>query len=269
MKKMISRITLVLVLMITCLSASAQEVADSVPQPVSEEYKDQVIRQLADKYADWSTCSMSGKLSGAMLPMTASVKIYMEKDSLVIITISAPLIGEAGRIEIDRDEVLAVNKVNNTFTTLEMAEIARIMPGGLPAIQNLLLGRILVLGTDGFTTDDAESLQFLDLDDSTLMIVPEKASLVSDFIYYFLIGKSDLLLSQFAVIGMDEDWQVVCDYQYDAKGGVTINSEAAMGQAVMAATLKLNQPDLKTKEIKRIELNSRYRNTDLKGLMRF
>ena len=113
---------------------------NEIPVAVDKKVKSTVIDSITAGYDSWTEVSMSGKLSSSILPVSPSVKIYMEKGKLVEISVSAFLVGEVARIEVDTKGALIVNKMNDTYTTVSNDRIESVCPGGLEVLQNLLLG---------------------------------------------------------------------------------------------------------------------------------
>lgn len=209
---------------------------------------------------------MSGKLSSPMLPVTASLKIYMEKDRLTVIAVSAPLIGEVARIEIDPNEALIVNKMKNTYTTVEMERIEPVCPGGLSALQNMLLGRINILGKGELNKKNSADLNIYDTGTSWTLL-PEQDLENADFVYLYTLTKSPLQLERMIVITESGFGEAECDYVWGKKD-LTLNLTVDMGGKAMEASVKLNEPDSKTKKMERIQLNSKYKRVDARGILK-
>ena len=217
-------------------------------------------------YYDWDTLSMSGKLSSPMLPLTASVKVYMEKDSLILISVSAPLMGEVARIEADNNEILAVNKMQNSFTRVSTEEIESMCPGGLTAIQNLLLGRISIIGSGELSDVNSDDIEIYPVNKEGWMILPNQDLEGAPYVYFYTVDSFAYLLDRFIVLSQDEAMSMDCEYSWSAKN-VSIEMRSELNGKGISATLKLNYPDEKTKTLNRINLNSKYREVSLGRLL--
>lgn len=246
-------------------AAYGQEIND--PVPVETEVRQEIVDSVSSSYYDWNTLSMSGKLSSPLLPMSVSTKVYMERGKLLIITLSAPLVGEAGRIEIDTEQALVVNKMNNSFISIGMEEIEPMCPGGLQALQNLLLGRVTLLGEGQLDASNAGGIQIYSADDDTWMLLPNQDIESAPYVYFYTLDKTSLMLDRFAVLSQSGNSEVDCFYTWDKKN-YTINFENVLNGKGMEATLRLNYPDDVAKPVQRMELSKKYRQTDLKGLMK-
>lgn len=237
------------------------------PLPLDQEARMALVDSISGTYYDWEAVSISGKLSGPMLPVTASVKIYMEKGKLLVVSISAPLVGEAARIEIDRKQALLVNKMKSKYTTIDIVELEPLFPGGLEAIQNLILGRINILGEGELNPGNAGAVNVYATDPKDWIILPEQDLEGAPFVYLYTVDRSTLLLDRFIVMSEMQASEGSCTYSYPSKG-ITIDMDMNMNGNVLGATLRLNEPDSKTKEISRIDLSSKYKKTDLRGVLK-
>lgn len=245
--------------------ANAQQ--EGEPLPIADSYKLQLVDSITAGYTPWSEMSFSGKLSSPMLPMSASVKVYMVKDEFISIAVSAPLIGEVARMEIDGAQILAVNKFNNTYSTVEMAEVEPFCPGGLTAIQNLLLGRISLLGSGELCAANASDTDIYSADSGDWLILPRQDLENGEYVYYYMVDKISLLLERFMVMMQNESDFVEFDYGWKSNER-TIDIFTQLGARSLSATLKLNAPDSKTKKMERFELTSKYRKVAPKGLLK-
>lgn len=262
MNKSISRYILAFLLVVTAVMARGQE---AEPQPIGAAQKKQIVENITAGYNSWDKMSISGKLSSDMLPLSPSVKIYMERGKLVVMSISAPLVGEVARIEMDRDFLLVVNKFANTYTTASIEEIEPMCPGGLDALQNMLLARVNILGKGELTKKLAGDIEIYDKEGADWLILPNQDLETAEYVYYYLVGKERCELSRFMVIA--ESAEAGCAYTYNAKN-TTLDFEAIFGNKRLSASLRLNLPDEKVKPLERIDLGSKYREVSRSQILR-
>lgn len=241
--------------------------ADDDPKPIPNKQKKELIDSITKSYSNWKNISLSGKLSSSMLPVSASVKIYMEKNKLIVMSISAPIMGEVARLEIDEDRVIAVNKLKSKYSTLEMEEISTFCPGGLEAVQNLLLGRISLLGTGQLKSSDADLLDIYKTEYGDWLLLPNNQLASADYIYLYLINMNNLLLDKFMVMTQDGSPVGECDYEWSKKD-YTINFLVTLRGKPMEMKLKLNSPDSSAKKLNRIDLSNKYREVAPKDLVK-
>lgn len=240
---------------------------DGQPLPLPPAERQLVVDSIIADYYAWENISMSGKLSSPMLPVTASVKIYMEKGNIILVSVSAPIIGEAARIEIDGQEALVVNKLKNSYTVVAMEDLETFCPGGLNALQDLILGRIDILGKGELGHDDAGLLDLYDTGEGSWMLLPAQDLDNAPYVYFYTVNCESYLPERLAVIAQNGEGEMDCYYVWDRKN-VILNFLASLGGKGMEATLRLNNPDTTVKPLSRLELSSKYRQTDLKGVLK-
>lgn len=264
MNNKIIHIFILLCLTLCNLKAEAQDELN----PVDDGLKKEIINSITSPYYAWNEISMSGKLNSPMLPVMATVKVYMQQDEELIISISAIWVGEAARIEIDRNGALIVNKLKNKYAYIPMSDMERACPGGLGAIQNLLLGRITLLGSGQLSISDSDNIEIYDSNPDLWLLVPDQ-ELVEGAMYNYIyaVDRIDYLLQDFIVVAEQDNGMVTCSYTQE-KRGMSISMDATMNGKGLQGVLTLNKPDASPKKISRIELGSKYQQTDLRGVLR-
>lgn len=106
-----------------------------------------MAQSILNRYVAWKNAEFSGRIRlNAGLPVTPSIKLYLERDSMIQISIRAPFIGEVGRVEITPTTFLAVNKYNRNYCRESTSNIMNSYPNLISDIQSLLLGRIVLVG---------------------------------------------------------------------------------------------------------------------------
>lgn len=238
------------------------------PLPVDAAERLAIIDSITAGYADWTDCSLSGKLSSDMLPLSPSVKIYMVKGELIVISVSAPLIGEAARIEIDRQNALVVNKLSNVYSQFSMEMVEPILPGSLEAMQNLLLGRITILGSGELSPENASQVQIYDTTPGIWTVIPNQDLENAPYVYLYAVDCADALLGRLMILAQDGSMTLDESYSW-GRNDYTLTLTAATGSRQSQATLKLNYPDARTKAIDRIKLSSKYRQVSPSNLLKF
>lgn len=122
--------------------------------------KKEVLEVLVPKYAAWNGVEINGKLKMSGLPLSPSLRIYMQQGSRISMSIRVPLLGEVGRIEIDGDSLVAVNKMKGTYVEASLTNALLEYPGLLSDVQSVLLGRVVVLQKGELNRDNANGLGF-------------------------------------------------------------------------------------------------------------
>lgn len=232
--------------------------AEPEPLPIATERKKAIVDSIASTYTPWNTVSMSGKMSSSMFPISPSVKIYMERGKLVVISISVPIMGEVGRMEIDKKEAIAVNKTNNKYTAVDLQDLNAFCPGGLEALQNMILRRVTLLGSGELKKKDADKLEIYATDYGDWLLLPNQQMETEEYIYLYLLDMATLQADKFLVMNQEGDPVGECAYS-DTKNGYTLTLSAKLKGRPMEMQLKLDNPDKAPKKIDRIALGNKYK----------
>lgn len=144
------------------------------PEPLSKKERKEVVKSITSDYIAWHKAGWTGKLKSDMLPLSPTIKVYMERGSLILISVRAPLVGEVVRIEADKDQLLLVNKMKKCYTPLSLKGKENWLAMG----QSLLLGRMVVVGSGELSASDSNHLTIYDMggdtsSDAGYLIVPE------------------------------------------------------------------------------------------------
>lgn len=178
----------------------------------------EIVNKILNGYTEWQSASFTGKLRTSMLklPVSPTVKIYMEKGELIQLSVSAPFIGEVGRAEITPSEVLVVNKYKKTYVR-ESAEAAMSRDRGLlDEVQSLLLGRIVILGKGELSMGLLKDVLFERENNGEWIVVPNREGEESALQYGYVVnsnGRTQVLY------GMMQGRTETATLTYDYAGG--------------------------------------------------
>lgn len=254
-----------IIALITFHAAETKAHEAEVPQPVGKTLKEIIVDSVTENYTDWKAVAMSGKLSSPLLPLSPVVKVYMEKDSLLLISISVSLAGEVARIEIDPYKAIVVNKWKNTYATVEMEMVESFCPGGLTALQNLFLGRVTIIGEGQLSKRDCDKIEIYNTGDTSWTILPDQDLENSPFVYFYNISKKNMLPERFALLSQDGQNQADFFYRWTERNMI-LDIISRLNGLTFEATLQLNNPDTNPSCPGRFEPSSKYRKTDLRGV---
>lgn len=182
----------------------------------------EIVNKILNGYTEWQSASFTGKLRTSMLklPVSPTVKIYMEKGELIQLSVSAPFIGEVGRAEITPSEVLVVNKYKKTYVR-ESTEAAMSRDSGLlDEVQSLLLGRIVILGKGKLSMGLLNDVLFERENNGEWIVVPNREGEESGLQYGYVVnanGRTQVLYGMMQ--GRTETATLTYDY---AGGGMTL-----------------------------------------------
>ena len=248
------RISLLLVVMI---SGIATPPAISAQEPLSDRERQKVVDDVSAPWSDWETITISGKLKMAGLPLSPSVKIYMERDSLLRISLRAPLMGEVGRAEIYGDTLLVVNKMKKTFVKEPLDSVMRRYPVAVADVQSLLLGRVVIPGAGTLSAESASLVELFPEDDGQFSLIPGEEMTLAEFNYGYLIN-TDMLPAVLLVIPTENpDSSVSLTYEY-TPGGYDIFASYQSPSKIYSGTLMLDSPQEGGSPIEPIRLSGKY-----------
>lgn len=243
----------------------------AAPVDLSGRSRAEALDSVVAGYFDWSRISLSGKLRSSVLPMSVNVKIYMEKDSLMRMSISAPFVGEAARVEITPDSAVVVNKLKRRYAVIPMSEVRRFYPGTLADIQNLLLGRVAVFGVGTLSSVMEEEIRIIDDGSDVLAILPAEKNMADGLAYAYAFDRNICRLRQFVVYSGDADDLVEMDYSWKGKDNkdLTLSGQARIRNRVFDMQLALGAPESDGRRMEAFVPDTRYREVSLKEVVSF
>lgn len=198
--------------------AQDQAAEGAIPQISAEQMPmHPVIESALQTYSPWKSAEFSGKLRYEKLPLSPTVKIYMERDSLIQLSIRAPFVGEVGRIEADTQTIFAVNKLKGVYCRESMENLMKMYPGIISDIQSILLARVVLLGEGEL--DHLNYINFAVQEDpqGDYLLIAENEEESSALRYGYLISQAGRTLGLVATIpSRNIDLQV--DYSYPDRG---------------------------------------------------
>lgn len=162
-----------------CNAAARKKKGDDPKTMVVKVDTTDYYRQLAAKavaaYKPWEAVGSSGKLIVNSLPVKPTIKVHMVRDKSISLSARVPLLGEVVRIEIDRDSILAIDKMHRTYCRESMEAVKEYYGGALSDLQTLLLGRIVVFGRGELNDSLIEQMEFSPGGDGNTVMVPAEA----------------------------------------------------------------------------------------------
>lgn len=211
---------------------------------------------MAAQTPEWSTAELNGKLHMDGLPLSPSVKIFIERDQRVSVSVRAPFLGEVGRIEVNQDSIMAVNKMAKAYCAVRLED--RGLPVGLDQLQGLLLGYISLPGIGQLDTETAAVTEMYEYVTGETLVLPG-AEIATDGASYGFVTDPEQRLSEI-IVSIANDTQDMVTAVYERKGDQTaIDIEAAIGDRVYPATLQLQAPKWNTAGFEPIQINPRYK----------
>lgn len=231
----------------------------------TEEDAEELTVTLPD-YLPWDKIKIEGKLKMQGLPLSPSLKILMQRDSLIDISLRAPLIGEAGRMEITTDSITVVNKMNKTYVKEGISDFLKYYPWGISNIQDLLLARVFIPGFDLYE-NDIEDLVDIFFEDDQFNVIPKAYAKIPDVTYGYAVDESFNPLWLLILPESRPDIEIDVQYIYNLKGYDIILTYLENDKN-RNLTLELKNPELTDEKSKPIEINKKFRKLSFSDFIR-
>lgn len=116
------------------------------------------VEEITKSYRPWRSASWNGRLKSDMLPVSVTVKAYMLRDSLTLISLRAPLVGEVARVEIDNKSLLIANKMNKRYVRYDLGNFGARSRMVHSNLQDILIGRVTVIGKGTLSKADCKEV---------------------------------------------------------------------------------------------------------------
>lgn len=201
----------------------------------------QALEPVYSRYSQWQSVELSGKLTVSSLPLRPSVKIFMQRGSRLLVSVTAPFVGEVGRVDLTRDSVLLINRMRKTYCREATGQLFRICPTALSDIQDVLLGRVFSLDKGTLSAANADDFEVYECEEpaGALMAIPDNQTHAQLFTYGFQTDASGMLSLLIATIRGDRQLQVAYDYR-GKKSVMDVAYESSSRS--IAGSLELNEP---------------------------
>lgn len=274
-------------LMMLMLSVMLFPAAGATAQnPIKGKDAAHIIESISDGYKNWSRAAWSGKLSTDMLPLSATMKVYMEKGKLTLISVRAPFVGEVGRVEIDPGSVLIVNKMKHCYYRRSIADISQMSPDLTEDIQALLLGRMFVVGQGELSKKSADRVSIFPASgEGCYMILPDVPDYLSQVVYGFSTDADNRLATFVAAYGreavaveqddevdpgftFEPEVQLQAEIRYRNGKGAVADIQASMHGHTYTATLTADDIEWGGKGFSRIDVSG-YKSTSFRQVLKF
>lgn len=213
-------LSLIMILMSTSCHSAKSVTPSVVPQAEQAiaEIKDPIraaaLNAILPAYTDWQTAELSGKLRLKKLPVSPTLRIYMKRAEDISISIRVALLGEVGRIDIDKDSITAINKMKHVYCKESIAGIKYDYPDIIADVQSLLLGRVVVIRSGELSIENSGYMDYKNIAAAGWNLIYPKGRTDSDeFSYQYRISPGGLT-EQLAVMlsTADSDYALNLDY---------------------------------------------------------
>lgn len=253
-------VILVLVFSYT-ITAAAQE-------PLAGKQANAVLERVVKSYSNWGSVELNGKFRCSLLPISATVKIYMKKDKEIMASVRAPFVGEVARVEVAEDSVLIVNKMKRKYCKVATSSLNKVSPGILPDAQSLALGRLTLLGVGQLSRLYFNSVSVYDDSNCGYIILPSDKLMPEKGQYGYTVNNDGQLTSLMA-LAYNSDVCAAAEYSYYSDGGFEIDFQVTGLRKNIDASLSLSAPKWGASPMEPFEVTSRYTRTSFKNTLKF
>ena len=246
-------------------TSSSNSRIDSLLQKASQRESAEVVGRMAEHFTSWNTIMLSAQLQMDGLPLSPSLKIFMEKGKSMSISLRAPFIGEAGRLEFANDTVVAVNKMKNVYA---IADISQLMGGiefTLSDLQDVFLARAFAIGEGTITQYDKSKhgLYYAPSENYFLPPMPQSDSLL----YGFTVNVEGVV-NDFIIHDFTSGFELYCLYQYNKKSYNAV-FELTYADMQMQVILDGITCQWEAQSLSPIKLTSKMREVSVQEFLRF
>lgn len=236
-------------------------------EPLSKKEKKTVVETITEPWQEWESLTISGKLKMAGLPLSPSLKMYMAKDSIVRLSLRAPLMGEVGRAEIDSDSILIVNKMKKIYVKEPLDSLLSRYPVTLSDVQSLFLGRVVLPGFGTLSSKDFKKIELFPEEYGEYSLIPAEELELEGFGYGYLIDSESRPSVLLVIPAEKPDINVSVTYEYGDKGYDIFVSYQSPDK-IYSGTLQLEEITDGGNPIEPIKLNDKYKKMDFSDFVK-
>ena len=217
----------------------------SVVEIVSPEADDTAYVEVEwPDYDDWDVVTLEGKLKMKILPLSPSVKIFMQNNALISASLRAPFLGEVGRLEVTPEKLLIVNKMNKTYVEEDLRGRGVIGDKilGIKEVQDLLLGRFFLPGID-IKTANLDEMVDIFYEEDQFNVIPKGIAEIDGVKYGFAVDQqfNPILLVVMPNGEASADLEVSAEYVRNLTG-YNLTLAYSQGSQGMEMTFEFKNP---------------------------
>lgn len=225
------------------------------------------LNALAASYTPWSSVQLDGKLRMDKLPVSPSVRIYMEKGKKLYISVRAPFVGEVGRLELDGTQLTAVNRMKKVWVREDLGQaIGSTLPVKTEDAQDLFLGRVFLTDYGTLSTRNMALCNVYDETDCWLLVPltqPAGGSVRYGYAFDYQRRMQDLYVTT-----VSENYAALVAYSYNGRKTI-LDFDIHVRDKSYEATLTLDEPKWNPdKPLGPIEISNSWRRVDIRTFLK-
>lgn len=223
-----------------------------------------IATSVARTYKNWDKLSMNGRLRMKGLPISPGVKVYMERGSLIVISLRAPLMGEVGRVELTRDSVLMVNKMSKKYCAEDIRPYLGRLGADITNVQDLLLGRVFLLNAGTLSEGNAALVDVSTGASDTWIFTPKGQDPRAEYGFTLFQDGKMLMAAAFTT---DQQNLATAEYGYEGKD-TQVDITLKYGKKEASIALEFDAPDMKPNPIERVRINNKWEKVSIGEFIR-
>ena len=246
------------------LTATAKQSADS--ETSGDITRSEALEAIMETYVPWENVEFSGKLHQSKLPLSPTVKIYMEKGRLIQMSARAPFVGEVGRLTLTQDSILIVYKLKKSYCLESTEKLRDTYPGFLDDIQSFLLARMVVAGRGELSQENAHMIELDTSDRTQWLVTPRELPAMMDVAYGYTAlsnGRTQTLMMNMP----SKEIEVDIVYDYDG-GGMVLDLHLQTARRQLDAELDFSSVRWGGKAMDPIRLGGKYTRMGIKEFLK-
>lgn len=245
---------------------AVEEVDTAIAYTLTGAEKKLIAERIASRNTEWKKVELNGRVLIDVLPVKPTIKIYMEQGKQLLISVRAPLIGEAARIEITPEEVVGINKIKQTYFKTNPKSVLAADPNIISELQAIFLGRVALPGYGEFKLDQVDKIDILQDESDSFMVVPTET--IGDGIVNFGYSVSVTGLLE-ELVGMYKNWDGYLNLSYDYAGEkMQIKGEYVGAKSSQGVTLQFDAPQWGASGFSRMKIPANYRQVGFRELLK-
>lgn len=255
-------------LLSSCKSSAKTISTDNVDNPTEQSLEPTDARDclplIASRYTPWEAVQLSGKIKMDKLPINPSLKIYMEKNEEILISIRVPLMGEVGRIEITQDSILAINKMKNVYSSTDISPLLEKSDLSIGNLQDILLGRIYTIDEGTLTPYSHKYVETYTENNDGWYVVPSSQS--KYFNYGFKTYANGQL--QLMIMATPDGDRIDTEYTYESNNTEILLALIADADKVMEAKLSYGKIDYNPEKFARASISKKWKKVSFSDFLK-
>lgn len=266
MKQLLNKVSILcIIFFLAALPVAAQSNDSTATTQLSGKEITAAAKKIIASYSDWNTLQLSGKITIDGLFIRPSLKVWMQRDKQIIISMRAPFVGEVATIDIRPDTFCIVNKMQKVYVRESLQQLIAGLPVNISNVQDLLLGRIFVPGGQTLSTSNFTKMDFF-AGQGLLYVVPRLQQ--SLHVSAGFIAATDSGLMQGAYIeDTDNGNNAAASYSYKDKKTI-IDLVILRDAKERNIALEFSAPEKNAKPLQVAEIKKNYRKVPLSSFLK-